>query len=113
MQFTIIKGWLVTDTTRVRLAAVTAYSPYAPYGEMGIELVTPATVHRFTLTTEAPSEPEPTLAAAVAACDSEDAARQQWRAALEQRAARHRVRHQRTLTTLLADLDAYFAKTAP
>lgn len=113
MQFTIIKGWLVTDTTRVRLAAVTAYSPYAPYGEMGIELVTPATVHRFTLTTEAPSEPEPTLAAAVAACDSEDAARQQWRAALEQRAARHRARHQRTLTTLLADLDAYFAKTAP
>ena len=113
MQFTIIKGWLVTDTTRVRLAAVTAYSPYAPYGEMGIELVTPATVHRFTLTTEAPSEPEPTLAAAVAACDSEDAARQQWRAALEQRAARHRVRHQRTLTTLLAELDAYFAKTAP
>lgn len=112
MQFTIIKGWLVTDTTRVRLAAVTAYSPYAPYGEMGIELVTPATVHRFTLTTEAPSEPEPTLAAAVAACDSEDAARQQWRAALEQRAARHRARHQRTLTTLLADLDAYFAKTA-
>lgn len=113
MQFTITKGWLVTDTTRVRLAAVTAYSPYAPYGEMGIELVTPATVHRFTLTTEAPSEPEPTLAAAVAACDSEDAARQQWRAALEQRAARHRARHQRTLTTLLADLDAYFAKTAP
>ena len=110
MQFTIIKGWLQADTERVRLAAVTSYRPY---GEMGIELVTPATVHRFSLTTEAPSEPEPTLAAAVAACDSEDAARQQWRAALEQRAARHRVRHQRTLTTLLADLDAYFAKTAP
>ena len=64
MQFTIIKGWLQADTERVRLAAVTSYRPY---GEMGVELVTPATVHRFTLTTEAPSEPEPTLAAAVAA----------------------------------------------
>ena len=112
MQFTIIKGWLVTDTTRVRLAAVTAYSPYAPYGEMGIEIITPAYVHRFT-TTETPSEPEPTLDAAVAERDGYPAAREQWRAALDQRAARLRARRERTLTTLLADLDAYFAKTAP
>jgi len=107
MHFTIIKGWLHADTERVRLAAVTSYRPY---GEMGIELITPATVHRFTFANEAPSEPEPTLDAAVAERDGQETARQQWRAALEQRAARHRVRHERTLQTLFADLDAYYAK---
>ena len=109
MQFTIIKGWLQADTERVRLAAVTSYRPY---GEMGIELVTPATVHRFTLTTEAPSEPEPTLDEDVAKVWGKDAARKEWRAALDQRAARHRVRQARTVHTLIADLDAYFAKNA-
>ena len=109
MQFTIIKGWLQADTERVRLGAVTSYRPY---GELGIELVTPATVHRFTLTTEPPNEPEPTLDADVAERDGQDTARQQWRAALDQRAARHRVRHERTMTTLFAALDAYFAKNA-
>lgn len=86
MHFTITNGWLVTDTQRVRLAAVTAYSPYTPYGEMGVELITPADVHRITFANEAPSEPEPTFDAAVAARDGDDAMR-----------------------SLLADLDAYYA----
>jgi len=113
MHFTITNGWLVTDTQRVRLAAVTAYSPYAPYGEMGVELITPADVHRITFAAEAPSEPEPTLDAAVAARDGEDAARQQWRAALEQRATRLRACREHTMRNLLADLDAYYATLAP
>lgn len=109
MQFTITKGWLHAETERVRLAAVTSYRPY---GEMGVELTTPHQVHRFTLATEAPSEPEPALDEDVAKVWGKDAARKEWRAALDQRAARHRVRQERTVHTLLADLDAYFAKNA-
>jgi hypothetical protein len=102
MALTVKKGWLYADTERVRLAAVTAYRPYA---DEALEITTTTGTHRFDLTGEL--EPQPALVSPLRG-DEETSKRN--RQTLDEWSARQRHKTRTKLEAALAALDDYFLK---